>query len=60
MCVANYAESTSEYRIIRTAIPYGLQAVRQVHQPLKINLANPRWRTADTLERSVLYHHEIS
>jgi len=32
--------------------------VFQMHLPLKFNFKNPRWRTADTLERPVL-HHEI-
>ena len=27
--------------------------------PIKIHFNNPRWWTADTLERPILYHHEI-
>jgi len=36
------------------------ERVSQVRCPLKkFHLKNPIWRTVDTLERPVLYHHEI-
>jgi len=56
---AKNLDISATVRLISTKFGMMIQNVFQVRRPLKNHFKNPRWRTADALERPFLHNHEI-